>query len=327
MDDRFLEEQRREPRPEFSRKLRARLSTLDQPGEAAPGFRVQPWLVGAAAAVALSLAFTFPAVRATAQQLLDLFRVRDFAVVQVDAARIQQLKDQHFDPMTIFGDHVQTLRDGGPAQRFADLASATAAAGFTPVRPMVLPGALLPESVYVNPPNVSRVTIDVPRVQALLDAADVHDIHLPPGLDTQAIELRRPTIVAQTFRGAGRLRVGFVQAQSPEVSLPPGLDLQRLGEIGLRVLGVEAAEARRVATSIDWRTTLVVPVVASATRFQQVDVNGARGLLLETTQTQTPGSTDDGPGHALLWTRDGRVYALVGHLDSVDMVQMAQSVH
>ena len=118
-----------------------------------------------------------------------------------------------------------------------------------------------------------------------------------------------------------------MQAQSPEVSLPPGLDLQRLGEIGLRVLGVEAAEARRVATSIDWRTTLVVPVVASATRFQQVDVNGARGLLLETTQTQTPGSTDDGPGHALLWTRDGRVYALVGHLDSVDMVQMAQSVH
>lgn len=327
MDDRFLERQRRAPRGEFASALRERLTALERDAEARPARRGQRWLVAGLAAAALAVAFTFPTVRAAAQQMLDVFRVRDFAVVQVDAARIQQLENRHLDPSAVLGGKVETVHDGGPPQRFASVDAAIGAAGFTPARPTLLPAALAPESVFVTGAATVRMTVDEAKLRTLLESLDVRDLALPPGLDQAPIEVRRPTVVVQTFAGPRHRRVALVQCASPEVSLPRGLDLARLGEIGMRVLGVAPAEAHRIATSIDWRSTLVVPVMSSATRFQQLDVNGARGLLLETTQTQTPGGPDRGPGRVLLWTHDNRVYAVMGDLESLDIVQIAQSVH
>ena len=144
--------------------------------------------------------------------------------------------------------------------------------------------------------------------------------------DGQVIEARLPSAVVQKFHSSGKRRAALVQAESPEVSLPPGTDMKRLGEIGLRVLGVRPDEARRLAGVIDWNSTLLVPVLASATHFQQVSVNGARGVMLQTTSTATPDGSDRGPGSVLMWTRNGRVYALLGNVGDVDMVQMAESV-
>ena len=84
--------------------------------------------------------------------------------------------------------------------------------------------------------------------------------------------------------------------------------------------------AHRLAGSIDWRSTVVLPVLASATSFQQVDVRGERGLYVETSNAGEHSGGKDGPGAAVLWTREGRVYALAGNLDRMSMLQMAESV-
>jgi hypothetical protein len=326
LDDRFLHEQRREPRPDFTRSLRSRLRAADPDGAARPAFRLHPAFSGALAVAALALAFTFPAVRATAQQALDLFRVREFAVVHVDENRMEQLKARNFDPEALFGGSVEQLQDPGPARRFADLAAAEHAAGFDVQSPSYLARTLSPDTVVVQGEGRVRVTLATQPLRDMMDLMEVRDLDLPAGLDGQRLEARIPAFVVQRFTGTGKRRAALVQSESPEISLPPGVDLARLGEIGLRVLGVEKAEAHRLAGVIDWHTTLLVPVVASATRFQQVSVNGARGMMLETTSTATPDGSDRGPGKVLMWTRDGRVYALLGNVDEVEMVQMAESV-
>src|SRR5262245_29577334 len=114
MDDRFLTSSRREPDVAFARNLRARLRTLEtaEPERRAPQWRLAA--AGVLAVVALAALFTLPAVRVTAQQVLDLFRVRDFAVVPIDAARIEQLKARKFDPQTLLGGKIQKLQDPGP---------------------------------------------------------------------------------------------------------------------------------------------------------------------------------------------------------------------
>lgn len=326
MDDRFLNEQRRAPRPEFTRSLRARLRDAEPDEAARPAFRLHPAFSGALAVAALALAFAIPAVRATAQQVLDLFRVREFAVVQIDESRIEKLRAKKFDPEAMFGSSVEKLQEPGPARHFTDLAAAERAAGFEVLSPTFLARTLSPDTVIVRGESRVRVTITTQPLREMMDVMEVRDLELPAGLDGQRIEARMPTLVVQKFTGAGKRRAAFVQSESPEISMPPGLDLPRLGEIGLRLLGVEKAEARRLAGVIDWRTTLLVPVVASATKFQQVSVNGARGVLLETTSTATPDGSDRGPGSVLMWTRDGRVFALLGNFSEVDMVQMAESV-
>lgn len=325
MDDRFLDEQRRDPRPEFARSLRARLRAAETTDER-PAFRLHPALAGGLAVAALAVAFAFPAVRATAQQVLDLFRVREFAVVNVDETSLERLKDHRFEPENLLGGAIEKLQDPGPPRYFTDVASAERAAGFDVQVPSFVARPLEADSVMVSGEGRVRVTVATQPLREAMDLLGITDLDLPAGLDGQVIEARVPSAVVQTFRSSGKRRAALVQAESPEVSLPPGADIERLGEIALRVLGVGRDEARRLAGVIDWNSTMLVPVLPSATRFQQVSVNGARGVMLQTQRTATPDGADRGPGNVLLWTRGGRVFALLGNVSEVDMVQMAESV-
>ncbi len=325
MDDRFLTESRRDPDSGFARSLHARLRTLEAADVAPRARRWQPVFAGALALAAFAALFMLPAVRATAQNMLDLFRVRDFAVLTVDPARIEQLKTQKFDPQSMLGGHVDKLNDPGPPQAFTSIEAATAAAGFTPVRPATLPRGLQLDSVFVRGELRERVTVDTKPLRDLMDAFDIRDLAIPPGLDGQQVSIYVPRMMAQRYVNERKLRVALIQSDSPEVGLPPGADLARFGEIGLRILGLKPSEASRMAHSIDWRTTLLVPVSSDATHFQQITVNGAKGLFLE--------SSDDAPDgkkrthRAVLWSRDGRVYALSGDLPDTELVAMAESVH
>lgn len=325
MDDRFLDEQRREPRPEFARSLRARLGTTE-PDDERPLFRLHPALAGALAVAALAVAFAFPAVRATAQQVLDLFRVREFAVVRVDETSMERLKEHRFDPEHLLGGAVETLQEPGPPRYFTDVAAAEHATGFDVRTPAFVPGSLAADSVMVSGEARVRATVATKPLREAMDLLGITDLDVPAALDGQVVEARVPAAVVQTFRSSGKRRAALVQAESPEVSLPPGADMKRLGEIALRMMGVGRDEAHRLAGVIDWNNTLLIPVLPSATRFQQVSVNGARGVMLQTTRTATPDGADRGPGNALLWSRDGRVFALLGNVSEVDMVQMAESV-
>lgn len=328
MDDRFLEERRRDPRPEFARSLRARLRAAEaEDGAERPAFRLHPALAGALAVAALAGAFAFPAVRATAQQVLDLFRVREFAVVNVDESSLERLKEHRFDPERILGGgSIEKLQDPGPPRYFADVAAAERATGFDVQVPSFVVSPLQADSVMVSGEGRVRVTVATKPLREAMDLLGITDLDLPAGLDGEVIEARVPSAVVQTFRSSGRRRAALVQAESPEIALPPGTDVKRLGEIALRVMGIRPDEARRLAGVIDWNNTLLVPVLPSATRFQQVSVNGARAVMLQTTRSATPDGADRGPGNALLWTRGGRVYALFGNVGEVDMVQMAESV-
>ena len=326
MDDRFLTESRRDPEPGFARTLRAKLSAIEAAGEAPRSVRWRPALAVAAVLVAIAAVFTLPAVRATAQQMLDLFRVHDFAVIEINEQRAEQLKSQSFDPQTLLGGNVEKLQDPGRPQAFTSIEAATAAAGFTPVRPTELPRRLQLDSVFVAGELRERVTVDTRPLRELMNAFDIRDLTVPPGLEGQHVSIYVPKVMAQKYRNDRNAKATLLQAASPEVSLPPGVDLARLGEIGLRVLGLQPGEASRLARAIDWRSTLLVPVASSATTFQQITLNGAKGVYLETTSTRSPHGGEDGPGSVVMWSRDGRIYALVGNLDRATLVAMAESV-
>lgn len=322
-DDDFLKETR-EPRPEFARQLRARLRTLeDEPARAA--FPLARLLTAAAAAAAVVALFAFPSVRAFAQAALDLFRVREFAVVQIDEHRLEQLKKTKLDMSALLGTP-EKLHEPGPPQRFASIDAAAGAAGFAPARPSLLPRELALDSVFVQGECRTRVTVDTKPLRDLMDTYDIHDLSIPAGLDGRQVEIHLPKVVVESYRSGEKRRAALVQAESPEVSLPYGVDLPRIGEIGLRLMGVERAEAHRLAGAIDWRSTMVVPVIASATTVQQITVNGDRAVFLESTRTPTPDGGDHGPGAAVLWSHAGRVYALMGNIDRASLVMMAESV-
>jgi hypothetical protein len=328
MDDRFLKDARRAPRPEFAEALRARLNRQDaaeRDGEPRRRFAWAPALAGAVVvAVAVSL-IAFPSVRASAEAFLDLFRVRNFAAVSIDPERLKQLDNGTIDLKGLLSDKVETLEEPGPERIVGSPEEASTAAGISVRVPSEVPRGFTRDTIAVKGPGAARLTVNGAKLRDILDALDIRDVTVPAGLDGARIELRMPAAVGMRYQDGART-VRFLQAHSPEMTLPPGVDLAQLGEVGLRIAGLDPAEAKRFARSIDWHSTLLVPVPSDASSFNEVSVRGNKGLLVTTSGEKTGTGAFRRGASVLMWAEGDMVYAICGSLNRVDIVQMANSV-
>lgn len=321
MDDRFLNELRRDPDPRFARELRERLRSRER-AEGGSRRHVARWVAVAGTLAIVTALFTVPSVRVSAEALLDLFRVRHFAAVKFNESRFEALRSMGEQHEMLVLERAETLRDPGPARPVPSREAASPQVGFSVGAPGFLPEGLTADSIFVTGEGAMRLTVSESKLRALLDRLDLREVKVPEGLDGRAIEVRKPPMVVQKFRSSKR-RVALVQSRSPEVSVPAGWDVERLAEIGLRILGLDAGEARRIARSTDWRSTLLVPVPMNASTFRQVTIHGQPGLLVTTTGSPA----GDGRLHrVLLWTEGDRVFCIQGDLSDQNMVQMAESV-
>jgi hypothetical protein len=324
MDDRFLSELRRDPPEDLKRGLRDKLRAQG-PVRGWSAVRPAPALaVAFAAAVVVSL-FAFPSMRASAQAVLDLFRVRNFAAVRFDGSRMDKLRELDKDHTLMVFDHQEKIHDPGPPQVVATPEAAGALAGIPVRRASYLPNGLALDSVFVEGEGQVRLSVNEAKLRSLLDALDLRDVSVPAGLDGKIVEMHRSPIVIQRYKSS-RSDAVLMQSKSPELSVPAGVDIPRLAEIGLRVLGLDAGEARRIAQSTDWRSTVLVPVPMNASTFRQVTVHGASGLLVMTSSETGKEGEHQRPRALVLWTENDRVFALGGNLSGDDALQMAESV-
>ena len=329
MDDRDLESLREEPRPGFARALRERLRGIEDVSET----QRSPWrpaLASVFAVVLVGASFTLPAVRVAAQNALDLFRVHSFAGVEVDESRLDQLRKLHeqsgSDPAMMVFDHQEVLQEPAKPQEFpsADLAGSTAGLPGL-MQPETLPPGYRFETAIVSGAGAIRLTMNASRLRPILDALALQDVQVPQGFDGQPITLRKPAAVMLRYTD-GKRSFGVLESMSPEVSLPPGTDLRQLGEVALRVLGLNESEARRVASSVDWRNTLLVPVPTTAGSFSQVTVNGQKGLYISMNAETRKDGTRSRRGSLVMWSEGGRVHAVRGELDGADALSVANSL-
>jgi hypothetical protein len=98
----------------------------------------------------------------------------------------------------------------------------------------------------------------------------------------------------------------IMQVQEPTVEYPEGLEAEVVGEAGLRLLGVPAAKARRIAQEIDWSTTMLLPVPMDLTEIREVEIAGARAVYV------APKEGEGDQPAALLFQKEGVVYMVTG---------------
>ena len=325
MDDRFLHEARRAPRPEFTAELRRRLAADEEARQGRSfgrrrALRRGLFALAPAAAAVLALVL-FPEVRAGAQAFLELFRVRNFVAVNVDSERLKALDKSDGNPLSLIGEHVATSPPE-PERFFDDPAQAFLAAGYPSNLPASLPDRIHADTAVVIGAREAELRIQAHKLNELLSALGIRDLTIPPALDGSRIGMRTSRAVAVRYDDEkGRPVARLVQAPHPELSLPAGLERARLAEIALRVAGLGPDEARRFADRIDWNSTILVPVPTGQCTFREVEVKGRKALLIES--KERPGEKQ---GRVLLWSDDERVYALAGTLGDAPMLLMAGSL-
>jgi hypothetical protein len=325
LDEKTLYCLRRSPPEDFKRTLRA--SLLQQHAQAAGGPpRPMRFAAVMVACLALAGAFAVPSVRAAATAFLDMFRVVHFAAVPVDSGSLQRLRDSGLDLRALLSDQVQVLEKAGPPTSYATPAAAGAAAGFHVDLPSWMPVGWNTEApaVWVTGPSSARITANTARLAQILASLNIDDVAIPQGIDGRAATVRTSPAVTLTWQHDGQ-SVQLVQSPSPQVDFPSGTDLPALAEIGLRIMGLSRNDAYRFAQSIDWRSTLVVPIPANVASFRQVTVQGGSGLLLE--GARPSGGGQHGKASAVvLWSDGSRVFALSGNLGSEQLLEIAQTL-
>jgi hypothetical protein len=320
MDDRQIYALRQDPPPAFARQLRSRLGQGPRPS-GRERTRLHPgrllWVAGAVGA--LAVLFSFPAVRASAQSFLSLFRVVNFAAVPVDPGRLDALRAPDLDLDSLIGDHVEVLQDPGPPVPVASPEAAGTLAGFDVHLPGWLPDGTTIVDVEVAGARAARVTADPERLRQVMDALGITDLAVPDGLEGATATIRVPPVVMIRFEHGTR-HTRLFQAPAPEVDMPAGVNPAALGEIGLRILGLSPAAAHQMALDIDWTSTLVVPVPPTASSFLPVDVGGEPGIAIE---FQPPNASRT---NMILWSHSGRVYGLMSLQTMSQVLQVASSI-
>lgn len=259
--------------------------------------------------MAIALLMAFPSVRAAAGELLGLFRVQKFAPISVSAEQmqlLQQLEAQGVSP----GEFI-SVNDPGEPVRVGSVDEAAAQTGY---QLRTIPGRDLSSDLHIRDEASGTLLIDLAGARALLEATGVDPLLLPDSLDGGRVDVHVYPFVRQAYSDG----VVFMQTAAPDVSYPEGVDLTVIGEAGLRLLGSDPDTARRMAQSIDWTSTLLLPIPQEMGTYNEVTVDGVTGVALE------PFSLEASP--AVVWQRDGMVYMLTGPLSTESLIDLANSL-
>lgn len=169
------------------------------------------------------------------------------------------------------------------------------------------------------------------KAQSLLDEASRVDLVLPEEVDGADVSVDIQSSVSLAFGtcpepsndseaeremareaqgggSPGRMYADCIiltQIPSPEVSAPVSLDINKLAQIGLEFTGMTAEETAQFTNTVDWTSTLVVPIPRNAATYEHILVDGVTGTLIER-------PSDDTPQFTLFWVKDGIIYTIGG---------------
>ncbi len=245
--------------------------------------------------ILFAAAFSFPAVRAAASDFLGLFRVQKFAAISVSPEQIallQQVAEEGLMP-----GKVEIIEEPGELRQVESLDMAQRETGLSAVRTLANQGE--PAEIWVADGGNGRIIVDLAGARAIVEAAGADPQLLPDSLDGAQVDVTVFAGVQQQWADGLML----MQTASPEVDYPDDVDPTVLGEALLQVLGLSDAEAYRLARSIDWTSTVLLPVPQEFASFTEVSVDGVSGMALDSL---------GGEGSTLLWQKDGVVYILIG---------------
>jgi hypothetical protein len=234
-------------------------------------------------------------VRAAASEFLGLFRVQKFAAVSISPEKMalfEKLAQEGLNPGGLF-----IYDEPGEQTPVDSLAKAGALTGLAP-RTLTVLGA--PGNINVIGGGNGSLIIDLAGVRAIVEAAGADPMLLPDSLDGARIE-----IVA--FPGVEQIwpdDTWLIQTESPVVIYPKEMgDDAVLAQAFLQVMGLDEAEAQRLAREIDWTRTLLLPLPENAVTFREISVDGGSGLALQDI---------DSMHSAIVWEREGIIYLLQG---------------
>jgi predicted anti-sigma-YlaC factor YlaD len=273
----------------------------------------------AAMAAVIFTAFSFPAVRSMAGEFLTVFRMEKVQTITVNPGDLEQLEravNEGAGKVNIdnFG-RVEVI--GKQEAVPVTLAQAEEAVDFA---------VKLPQPAGYNGPELQKITgstvnltLDVTSVNSLLQSLGSTDL-LPKSLDGQTFTMQIPTAITAKY-SSGSAVLNVIQARSPEMKAPSGVDVLAIKDALLNVPALPENLRNQLLAVDDWQHTVLIPDMDGTSR--NVIVNGSRGVFMDGS-TRTDKSA---PVSLLVWQNNGVVYTISGtNLDGHLALSIAEQI-
>lgn len=306
-------------------RLQARLRSA-APAKPRLWSRVPVWgAVAAAAAVVLVVSGSPGAI---AQKLLSVFRVKSVVAVPLQNDFLADGKGRLLGDL--LADSVTVTTDE-KAVAVTSREEASRLAGFAVRLPGIRQDA--PSSFRVEGRRAFYLTVNRQRVESFLQLVNRADIRLPDTLNGAKVIVETPRYVVTAYGDCPKLPgpapdparflncLAVIQAPSATVSTMPELNLAELAEIGLQVSGMTAEEARSFSSTIDWTSTLAIPIPREASSYQNVIVDGQKGVLVVGRQYSNLPTR-----WSLIWVNQERIYSVSGFGNPQLALNVAESL-
>ncbi len=303
--------------------------------------RLRPAWGALALVCAVAVLLSVAPARTFAEKILAMLRVKKITVVSVYPSSTETRADQRTAKLLsqLISDNVVVTENAGKPQPEPSATAAGKLAGFE-VRTIGQLGA--PQKILVNGEAGFQMTLNRSRMQAILQEAGRSDIQLPTAIDGALVAVHIPKTVLTAYGNCPEhMRhhgpdsqsqpdgnsnppaaedncVFMVQAPSPTVSVPPNLNISQVAEAALELAGMSPSEAHSFCQTVDWSSTLVVPVPGNVSSYQTVNVDGVTGTLISLRSERNR--------YSLLWVKDGIIYSLNGHGDPNQALNLAASL-
>jgi hypothetical protein len=333
-------------------QFRSQFGTADEPKVSwitrlfAPRWR-PAWGLSAGAVVVAMLVGVNP-VRTWAQRVLAMLRVQKIAVVTIDPTTLMIGREPDSRPYKLINqfmaDNVVVTMDPGKPDIVPSVTKAAQLAGY-PISTIGSLGA--PQSIEINGETAFQMTINRDRIVMLLDEVGRSDIRIPESANGALIAVHIPKTVISMYGDCPARRTisdtqsqaealaerkmermasmnntnctYLVQAPSPTVSVPPELKMAEIAEAALQLAGMSPSEAHSFCQTVDWSSTMVVPIPRNTSSYETVSVDGVEGTLITETLSQ-------GNRYSLLWIKNGVIHSLTGQGNSSDALTLAASL-
>jgi len=280
------------------------------------------------------IVLTVPPVRALAGRLLYMFRAQEIQTVYVDGQKLeQQMQKLRSSPeMAQILSKDLRVEPKGERHEVSSTVQASQEAGIQIRAPKGVEAA----KWYVQPGAKISMEVDLNRVRAVLDEMGNADVVLPPGLDGAKVNFDLQASVVGFFGdcsgGAGfgspedpptrRRNLGpgcfmLTQVLSPTVSAPGGLNIDEIATPLLQVMGMSEAEAKEFSQTVDFTTTMLVPIPRNVSSAETVSVDGVKGNLILHSGSQR---------FLLIWIKDEVIYSVNGVGDKEKALEIGNSL-
>lgn len=322
------------PRAAWAR-FQVNVTSLEQRRSLLARIFARRWRVAWAASFAVAIvaiSLMFPATRSFAQRLLATLRVERVQTVSLDFGTLENgTSHQPLETLAkMLSDNAVVTTDEKETTA-ASREAASQAAGF-PVR--LLATRTDAPTFQISGAHAFHLTLDRSRLQEVLDQAGRSDLLLPATIDGATVSVQVSRSVAVKYGDCERNQQSqsqpstdasanpclvVLQAPSPVINMPSDLNLQQLAEIGLQLAGWNPVKAREFCQSVDWKSTLILPIPRSVQSYETVTVNGVHGTLLQFSHTGRL-------SYALIWVEGGIIYGMIGEGEPNSAVQLASSL-